>query len=77
MKNSTLASRRRTLKPKPITIAHEDVRTLCVMIGDILAQRITEIDLEGAFWTAWSRWALPEEVERAKIMIASRDRDSR
>jgi hypothetical protein len=75
MSKSNLASRRRTLKPKPITIAHEDVRTLCVMLGDILAQQISEIDVEGAFWTAWSRWALPEEVERAKTMIASRDRN--
>ena len=67
-------NRQKASKLKPITIAHEDVRTLCVIFGDILAQQISEIDVEGAFWTAWARWADPEEVERAKILIA-RDRD--
>lgn len=75
MSNSKPANRRRTAKPKSIAIAHADVIAFCALFAEFLAQLISEADVEGAFWATWARWANPEEVERAKKLIAPRDWD--
>jgi hypothetical protein len=51
-------------KSNPLTIDREIVPALCALIAGMLAEQLTETDLEGAFWTAWSRLASPEDVAR-------------
>jgi hypothetical protein len=65
----------KTPKPKPFTLQHDDVVPFCVLFADILAQQISEADVEGAFWTAWARWASPDEVARAKQLTRARNWD--